>query len=143
MKLFLCISLITVVYGNAPAPHVELDVFPTQEAAKVEPVTPTRRPIRRPSFPTLRPFQPIVFPALPTIPPIPMLPQMPTPEGYAPVPIVPPLIPQFMLVMSDGLSKIGGALSQAGGFIPLINVNANPSGVSVSTSSGRRRRRSV
>lgn len=132
MELVFLASLFVVVYGNRPIPQPgQVQVVQVQEVVEqsATPI-PTRRP-----FPTVRP---ITFPALPTLPTIPPV-VFPT---LAPIPIVPPLIPQFFYVISDGLSKIGGALGRPGGLIPLVNVNASPNGVSV-TSSVKRRRRKV
>ena len=88
------ILLLLLLLPVCPALHVEA-------ADKQRAAGPTARPFGLPTLPPL--------PQVATIPPLPTVPSLPALPAPA-VPAVPAIVPQFLDVFSDGLSKVSTAL---------------------------------
>lgn len=89
------ISLV-VIAALLTAAGTVAEPIPKESVARKE--QPTMRPVMLPTLPTL--------PQMPSMPAIPTMPTIPT----LPVPAIPAIVPQFLDVFSDGLSKVSVAL---------------------------------
>ena len=135
IKLIILVCFVAVVSANK-VPSVGSSVGSPVPAAPVKHVVrPTLRPLTIPQLPSLPPLRPLVIPPLPALPPIPPLPTIPT---VPPFPVIPPMIPQFIYVMTDGISKFGQSLTRPGGLFPL-NTSSGEKPVAAKTSRRRRR----